>query len=59
MEINVCDNYKMKAEIQGLHIGYVVNSRVLFLIIPSLSILTNIFVLISYVRKSSIDNKKQ
>jgi hypothetical protein len=61
MEIgyNVCDNYKIENDYQNLNIGFSQSSGALFIVIPSISIVTNICVIIAYYRKRQILNKKQ
>jgi len=61
MEIDseICNNFEWYPEIEGLNIGYAEKSRAYFVVIPSLSIIANIFVLLTYLRKTGSTNKKQ
>jgi hypothetical protein len=61
MEIDseICNNFQSYPEIEGLNIGYAEKSRLYFVVIPSLSIIANIFVLLTCIRKTGSTNKKQ
>jgi hypothetical protein len=58
MDPELCDNYKVKDSFDDLNIGYAVNSGLFFTIIPSLSLITNLGVIITQYKRS-YQNKKQ
>lgn len=59
MEFDFCENYTAEDAIGQLSIGYSKTSGPLFIVIPSLSIVTNIAVMITYWRKRAQTKKNQ
>lgn len=59
MDNDICANYESDQSIENLNIGYAKGSGPLFIIIPSFSIILNLFVLITYWKKQSQTKKNQ
>lgn len=50
-DFNICDNYQSTEDIDELMIGYAKNSYNYFIVIPIFSIIANILVIITYIKK--------
>jgi len=57
-EFDICLNYAYDENLKNLHIGYSKSSGVLFIIIPTLSIITNLFVIITYLKRKMIQKNQ-
>jgi hypothetical protein len=51
INFSVCDNYQTDEGIKDLYIGYAKNSFPIFILIPSFSIITNLCVIITNIKK--------
>lgn len=59
MENDICSNFVGNDKIKDLYIGYAQNSSTLFIVIPSISLITNVFIILSYLKKKFGDKKNQ